>query len=58
MYCHVHGISSEFFGVGFYGGVFLMEHFRLLFAFNMKFFSFISFFFNLSILTIIFLCIF
>lgn len=44
MYCHVHSISSGFFGVGFYGDVFLMEHLRLLFAFNMKFFSFFSFF--------------
>lgn len=45
MYCHVRGISSGFFGVGFFGGVFLMEHLRLLFAFNKKFFSFFSFFF-------------
>lgn len=61
MTCHVHNISSGFFGVGFYGSVFLREHLSLLFAFNMKFFSFFSVVFlfsDLSILTVIFLCIF
>lgn len=49
-----------FFGVEFYGGVFLMEHLKLLFTFNINFFSFFPpfFFFHLSLLTVIFLCMF